>query len=41
MMKNTETEGKIVLYLHISPTPLTLAKHWKRSDEQAFLRGRS
>ncbi|MDD2764251.1 MAG: zinc-binding dehydrogenase [Opitutaceae bacterium] len=38
MVKNTETEGKIVLYPHIRPIPLTPAKHWKRSDEQAFLK---
>jgi len=41
MVRNTETEGKIVLYPHIAPTPLTPAKHWKRGDEQAFLRGQS
>jgi L-iditol 2-dehydrogenase len=38
MVKNTETEGKVVLYPHIRSTPLMPAKHWKRSDEQAFLR---
>ena len=38
MVKNTETEGKIVLYPHIRPTALVSAKHWKLSDEQAFLK---
>ena len=38
MVKNTETEGKIVLYPHIRPTPLTPAKAWKGGDEQAFLK---
>jgi threonine dehydrogenase-like Zn-dependent dehydrogenase len=41
MVKNTETEGKIVLYPNISPTPLTPARKWRRSDEEAFLRERS
>jgi threonine dehydrogenase-like Zn-dependent dehydrogenase len=41
MMKNTETDGKIVLYLHIVPTSLIPATRWKRADEQAFLRRRS
>jgi threonine dehydrogenase-like Zn-dependent dehydrogenase len=41
MVKNGENAGKIVLYPQIAPTPLTLAKQWKRGDEQAFLRGRS
>jgi threonine dehydrogenase-like Zn-dependent dehydrogenase len=38
MVKNTETDGKIVLYPHIQPTPLTTAKNWKGADEQRFLR---
>ena len=38
MVKKTETEGKIVLYPHIRSTPLTPATHWKRSDEQTFLK---
>ena len=37
MVKNVETDGKIVLYPHIRTTPLTPARHWKRSDEIAFL----
>jgi L-iditol 2-dehydrogenase len=37
MVKNTETEGKIVLYPHIRSTPLTPARHWKAADEKAFL----
>ena len=37
MMKNTETEGKIVLYPHIRPTPLLPAKNWKWENEQKFL----
>ena len=41
MVKNTETDGKIVLYPHIAPTPLIPARRWKRADEQAFLHGRS
>jgi hypothetical protein len=37
MVKNTETDGKIVVYPHIQHTPLTPAKNWKRSDEERFL----
>jgi len=40
MMKNTETDGKIVLYPHIRPTTLLAAKNWKRKDEQKFLKER-
>ncbi|MCX6935874.1 MAG: zinc-binding dehydrogenase [Verrucomicrobia bacterium] len=38
MVKNTETDGKIVLYPHIRPTPLEPAKGWKLGDEQSFLK---
>ena len=38
MVRKTETEGKIVLYPQIRSTPLTPAKHWKRRDEQEFLK---
>lgn len=38
MVKNTETDGKIVLYPHIAPTPLEPAKGWTRREEQDFLR---
>jgi len=37
MIKNTETDGKIVLYPHIRPTTLLPAKNWKWEDEQRFL----
>jgi threonine dehydrogenase-like Zn-dependent dehydrogenase len=37
MMKNTETDGKIVLYPHIRPTSLVPAKNWKWENEQTFL----
>ena len=42
LVKNTRTDGKIVLYPHIRQTPLRPAKSWQRSDEEAFLaeRGR-
>ena len=40
MVKNTETDGKIVLYPHIRPTPLMPARRWKRGEEEAFLRDR-
>lgn len=38
MVKNTETDGKIVLYPHIKQTPLALAKNWKLKDEETFLK---
>jgi L-iditol 2-dehydrogenase len=38
MVKNTETDGKIVLYPHIPPTPLTPARNWTAGNEHAFLR---
>jgi len=38
MVKNTETDGRIVFYPHIRLTPLIPAKNWKRSDEEAFLK---
>ena len=37
LVKNTKTDGKIVLYPHIRSTPLRPAKNWQRSDEEAFL----
>lgn len=37
MVKNVETEGKIVLYPHIRSTPLRAAKNWAQSDEESFL----
>lgn len=42
LVKNTQTDGKIVLYPHIRKTPLRPAKNWQRSDEETFLaeRGR-
>ncbi len=38
MVQKTQTDGKIVLYPHIRPTPLTPAPHWKRADEEEFLK---
>lgn len=40
MMKNTETDGKIVLYPHIRSTALLPAKNWMFEDEQKFLQER-
>jgi len=42
MVKNTETDGKIVLYPQVKPTPLRPAKNWTRNNEEKFLteRGR-
>lgn len=40
MVKNTETDGKIVLYPHIRPTPLRGAKNWTRTEEVAFVADR-
>ena len=37
MVKNTETDGKIVLYPHIPQTPLRAAKNWTPADERTFL----
>jgi L-sorbose 1-phosphate reductase len=37
MMKNTETDGKIVLYPHIRSTSLKPARNWKSEHEQLFL----
>ena len=37
MVKNTETDGKIVLYPHIRPTPLRGAKNWTKAEEDAFI----
>jgi len=37
MVKNTETEGKIVLYPGIRSTPLRSAVRWTAEDERAFL----
>lgn len=37
MVKNTETDGKIVLYPHIAPTELRHATHWTKADEDRFL----
>jgi L-iditol 2-dehydrogenase len=37
MVKNTETDGKIVLYPGIRTTALRPAKKWTREDEQIFL----
>ena len=37
MVKNTETDGKIVLYPHIPPSPLRRAKNWTGADEAMFL----
>jgi len=37
LVKNTATDGKIVLYPHLRPTPLTTAKNWKAEDEKKFL----
>ncbi len=41
MVKNTQTDGKIVLYPHIRPTPLTAAKAWNAQTEKAFLAARA
>jgi threonine dehydrogenase-like Zn-dependent dehydrogenase len=38
MVKNTKTDGKIVLYPQIRHAPLMQVKNWKRSDEEAFLK---
>jgi threonine dehydrogenase-like Zn-dependent dehydrogenase len=37
MVKNTETDGKIVLYPHIRPIPLTPARGWTAKTETSFL----
>lgn len=37
MVKNTETDGKIVLYPHVRPTPLRPAKNWTKIEEDAFM----
>jgi threonine dehydrogenase-like Zn-dependent dehydrogenase len=37
MVKNTETDGKIVLYPHIKHTPLMAAKNWMKGNEIRFL----
>ena len=38
MVKNTETDGKIVLYPHICHTQLVEAKGWTGREEQDFVR---
>jgi len=40
MVKNQETDGKIVLYPQIGPTPLRPAKDWRQAEEKAFLEER-
>jgi L-iditol 2-dehydrogenase len=40
MVKNTETDGKIVLYPHIRQTALSVAKNWGREDELKFVEER-
>ena len=37
MVKNTETDGKIVLYPHIRHTELVAAKGWTGTEEQDFV----
>ena len=37
LVKNTKTDGKIVLYPHLPPSPLRPAKNWKSADEARFL----
>jgi L-iditol 2-dehydrogenase len=41
MVKNTETDGKIVLYPHIRQTDLIAAKGWRQEDELRFLQERA
>lgn len=36
MVKNTVTDGKIVLYPHIRATPLRAARNWTKAEEAAF-----
>ena len=40
MVKNRQTEGKIVLYPRIRPTPLRSAKDWGWNEEKTFLEER-
>lgn len=41
MVKNAETDGKIVLYPQIRSTDLVPAHHWGRREEEAFLQQHS
>ncbi|THD49686.1 MAG: hypothetical protein E7774_00900 [Bradyrhizobium sp.] len=38
MVRNTETDGKIVLYPHLRHTPLEQARNWTLGDEQTFVK---
>lgn len=41
LIKNTETDGKIVLYPQIRSTSLRPAKNWTKADEESFLAERT
>jgi len=37
MIEKNEVQGKVILYPHIEPAPLTRVEHWSREDEERYL----
>jgi len=37
MIEKNEVQGKVILYPHIRPAPLTRVERWSREDEQRYL----
>ena len=37
MIEKNEVQGKVILYPHIGPAPLTMVEHWSREDEEQYL----
>ncbi len=37
MIEKNEVQGKVILYPHIEPAPLTMVEHWSREDEERYL----
>jgi len=35
--RKNEVQGKIILYPHIRPAPLTRVEHWSLEDEERYL----
>lgn len=37
MIDNNEVQGKVILYPHIQPGPLTMVERWSKADEERYL----
>jgi hypothetical protein len=37
MIEKNEVQGKVILYPHIEPAPLSRVDHWSGEDEERYL----